>query len=416
MLPEYEESFSEVWYTELSPKESVQLVQQYNAEAISKGCDMSNAVTNFIKRNARKRSEVGFFEPIGTKVVSEKKEQPPAGVAAMNAALKALNKDKEVPPGVAAMNAALAKQSSNKRRLSQEPGPSGDASHQQDEFSPIPINSQIESKKPRRNEADSRQHNSFSGRDFGKTSNPTPERPTGQKNQQRAQTSQNWQPNFGENRSDRQNWNQSNDFGNQRQESKFGVQNQFERGQNRGGFGGQNWNESNDFGNQRPGPKFGVQNQFERGQGRGGGFGGQNWDGFQQRKWNQQNSRGQQEFSQGERRHQGYRENVDSGRFDPGFQGGCNQHQGGMGNQDYHHHDGHHYQQHQQSSFRGGGRRQQFPQPRQNNPDGFRGQSNPNFRRGRGRGGGPRGGANRGGPDYSALINYIQHYQNQIND
>ena len=37
VLPEYDESFSEVLYTELSPKEAQLLVQQYNANSAMKG-------------------------------------------------------------------------------------------------------------------------------------------------------------------------------------------------------------------------------------------------------------------------------------------------------------------------------------------------------------------------------------------
>ena len=37
VLPEYDESFSEVLYTELSPKEAQLLVQQYNADSAMKG-------------------------------------------------------------------------------------------------------------------------------------------------------------------------------------------------------------------------------------------------------------------------------------------------------------------------------------------------------------------------------------------
>ena len=64
VLPEVEENFfNAVYYTELSPLETLAIVTQYNAEAISNGQSPTSAVTSFKSRNERQRAKMGLMLP-----------------------------------------------------------------------------------------------------------------------------------------------------------------------------------------------------------------------------------------------------------------------------------------------------------------------------------------------------------------
>ena len=65
VLPEMEEDYGEVFYTDLDPNQAQDLINQYNKEALDAGCDMNKPVKDYKNRNAMKRTQRGVMQPIG---------------------------------------------------------------------------------------------------------------------------------------------------------------------------------------------------------------------------------------------------------------------------------------------------------------------------------------------------------------
>ena len=65
VLPEMEEDYGEVFYTDLDPNQAQDLINQYNKEALDAGCDMNKPVKDYKNRNAMKRAQRGVMQPIG---------------------------------------------------------------------------------------------------------------------------------------------------------------------------------------------------------------------------------------------------------------------------------------------------------------------------------------------------------------
>ena len=81
VLPEFEEAEnSQVFYVAQDPVSALNLVQQYNAEAMVMGKDMKSGVKEFIKKNMRKRAMAGFVGTVGQMwpgLAEVKQEQQP---------------------------------------------------------------------------------------------------------------------------------------------------------------------------------------------------------------------------------------------------------------------------------------------------------------------------------------------------
>ena len=65
VLPEMEEDYGEVFYTDLDPNQAQDLINQYNKEASDAGCNMNKPVKDYKNRNAMKRTQRGVMQPIG---------------------------------------------------------------------------------------------------------------------------------------------------------------------------------------------------------------------------------------------------------------------------------------------------------------------------------------------------------------
>ena len=50
VLPDEEEDYGEIFYTDLGPKDAEDQIGLYNKEAWSTGCDMNGAVKAFVNR------------------------------------------------------------------------------------------------------------------------------------------------------------------------------------------------------------------------------------------------------------------------------------------------------------------------------------------------------------------------------
>ena len=115
VLPEFEEvkskKFCDVFYVELDPHQSHELVKRYNTEATNKGIHMTPGVHNFITRNARLRAEANMFEIIGRML--PKLEATHQGPLETTTERRGALESDNIPPGVKAMNAALANGSSS---------------------------------------------------------------------------------------------------------------------------------------------------------------------------------------------------------------------------------------------------------------------------------------------------------------
>ncbi len=64
-LPDIEEKFSDIFYTDLGPAEAAKLIEQYHQEAFNAGSSMNKATREFLKRNEKKRREQGIFNQPG---------------------------------------------------------------------------------------------------------------------------------------------------------------------------------------------------------------------------------------------------------------------------------------------------------------------------------------------------------------
>ena len=65
VLPDLQENYGQVFYTDLNPKEATELVKGYNQEAFAAGSQMSNGVVRMSQQDLRQRERMRNFEPIG---------------------------------------------------------------------------------------------------------------------------------------------------------------------------------------------------------------------------------------------------------------------------------------------------------------------------------------------------------------
>ena len=71
VLPEIDEDFAEVLFTDLGPNDAANLVTSYQQDAFTKGVNMTGGVKSFTGRMAKKRRELGNFDVVGMHI-SEK--------------------------------------------------------------------------------------------------------------------------------------------------------------------------------------------------------------------------------------------------------------------------------------------------------------------------------------------------------